>query len=191
MSSTRFRSTDGSTAAVAHAHYVRGAVEAKACSSLGVELIAERGNGRLCLWYMKQWCQQLSMRVCFETLCFSSQRLAEDEDDPNVAPSQTSGEPLVVMDPVGDSQQELQVLLQTKDLRIRDLEAQLRLREQEILELRSHLDKFQSVFPYHIKNNQLRPRKKRAQGISAEPQSHSTIQELSEQSFPVFDKNDR
>jgi cGMP-dependent protein kinase len=71
------------------------------------------------------------------------------------------------------------------------LEAQLRLREQEILELRSHLDKFQSVFPYHIKNNQLRPRKTRAQGISAEPQSHSTIQELSEQNFPAFDKNDR
>lgn len=139
---------------------------------------------------MKQWCQQPSMRVCFETLCFSSQRLAEDEDDPNVAPSRPSGEPLVVMDPAGGSQQELQVLLQTKDLRIHDLEAQLRLREQEILELRSHLDKFQSVFPYHIKNNQLRPRKKRAQGISAEPQSHSTIQELSEQSFPAFEKND-
>jgi cGMP-dependent protein kinase len=140
------------------------------------------------------------MRVCFETLCFSSQRLAEDEEDPNVAtslaavngaPPRLSGEPLVVMDPAGGNLQELQVLLQTKDLRIRDLEAQLRVREQEILELRSHLDKFQSVFPYHIKNNQLRPRKKRAQGISAEPQSHSTIQELSEQSFPTFDKNDR
>lgn len=131
------------------------------------------------------------MRVCFETLCFSSQRLAEDEEDTNVAPSRPSGESLVVMDPAGSSQQELQVLLQTKDYRIRDLEAQLRLREQEILELRSHLDKFQSVFPYHIKKNQLRPRKKRAQGISAEPQSHSTIQELSEQSFPAFDKNDR
>lgn len=145
----------------------------------------------MCLWFMKQWCQQLSMRVCFETLCFSSQRLAEDEDDPNVAPSRPSGEPLVVMDPAGGNQHELQVMLQNKDQRIRELEAQLRLREQEILELRSHLDKFQSVFPYHIKNNQLRPRKKRAQGISAEPQSHSTIQELSEQSFPVFDKNDR
>lgn len=131
------------------------------------------------------------MRVCFETLCFSSQRLAEDEEDPNVAPPQLSGEPLVVMDPSGGSHQELQLLLQTKDRRIHDLEAQLRLREQEILELRSHLDKFQSVFPFHIKNNQLRPRKKRAQGISAEPQSHSTIQELSEQSFPAVDKNDR
>ena len=131
------------------------------------------------------------MRVCFETLCFSSQRLAEDEDAPNVAPPQLSGEPLVVMDPSGGSQQELQLLLQTKDRRIHDLEVQLRLREQEILELRSHLDKFQSVFPFHIKNNQLRPRKKRAQGISAEPQSHSTIQELSEQSFPAVEKNDR
>lgn len=146
--------------------------------------------------FMNQCCQQPSMRVCFETLCFSSQRLAEDEEDTNVATSLpvvngAPGEPLVVMDSAGDSQQELQALLQSKDLRIHDLEAQLRLREQEILELRSHLDKFQSVFPYHIKNNQLRPRKKRAQGISAEPQSHSTIQELSEQSFPAFDKNDR
>ncbi|XP_069699973.1 cGMP-dependent protein kinase, isozyme 2 forms cD4/T1/T3A/T3B isoform X2 [Periplaneta americana] len=145
---------------------------------------------------MKHCCQQPSMRVCFETLCFSSQRLAEDEEvttttaaSSNGAPPRLSGEPVVVM---AGSLTELQALLQSKESRIRDLEAQLRQRDNEILELRSHLDKFQSVFPYHIKNNtQLRPRKKRAQGISAEPQSHSTIQELSEQSFPTFDKNDR
>ncbi|PSN58154.1 hypothetical protein C0J52_01029 [Blattella germanica] len=119
------------------------------------------------------------MRVCFETLCFSSQRLAEDEEE-TAATLQNGGTPAVVMTEAG--------LLQEKESRIRELEAQLRLRDQEILELRSHLDKFQSVFPYHIKNNQLRPRKQRAQGISAEPQS---IQELSQQPFPTFDKNDR
>ena len=118
------------------------------------------------------------MRVCFETLCFSSQRLAEDEEDTTA--TLQNGAPAVVMTEAG--------LLQEKESRIRELEAQLRLREQEILELRSHLDKFQSVFPYHIKNNQLRPRKQRAQGISAEPQS---IQEISQQAFPTFDKNDR
>lgn len=36
-----------------------------------------------------------------------------------------------------------------------------------------------------------RPRKQRAQGISAEPQSLSTIQELSQKKFPTYPKNDR
>jgi len=36
-----------------------------------------------------------------------------------------------------------------------------------------------------------RPRKQRAQGISAEPQSLSTIQELSQKKFTTYLKNDR
>lgn len=101
--------------------------------------------------------------------------------------------------------QELQALVAVKEARIRELENQLRLRDEEIVDLRSHLDMFQSVFPYHMaspthnhNNNHLnsvvvdnglaRPRKQRAQGISAEPQS---IHELSQQKFPTFPKNDR
>ncbi|XP_075210821.1 uncharacterized protein LOC142318160 isoform X2 [Lycorma delicatula] len=93
--------------------------------------------------------------------------------------------------------QKLQTLLREREERISELEAQLRHRDEEILELRSHLDKFQSVFPFSMSpnhnNNHLngiaRPRKQRAQGISAEPQMLSTIQELNK--FPTVPKNDR
>ncbi|XP_046673108.1 cGMP-dependent protein kinase, isozyme 2 forms cD4/T1/T3A/T3B isoform X3 [Homalodisca vitripennis] len=98
--------------------------------------------------------------------------------------------------------QELQTLLSAKEARIRELETQLRQRDEEICDLRSHLDKFQSVFPFHIHNNNhltsvatdnsiARPKKQRAQGISAEPQSLVSIQELSQQKFNTFPKNDR
>ncbi|KAJ8687322.1 hypothetical protein QAD02_023116 [Eretmocerus hayati] len=64
-------------------------------------------------------------------------------------------------------------LLRLKDERILELESQLRQREAEIVELRSHLDKFLSVLPFKSPLSPQRqprqPRKQRAQGISAEP----------------------
>ncbi|XP_039298364.1 cGMP-dependent protein kinase, isozyme 2 forms cD4/T1/T3A/T3B isoform X4 [Nilaparvata lugens] len=98
---------------------------------------------------------------------------------------------------------EVQTALRERDARIAELEAQLRAKEEQIVSLRSHLDMFQSVFPYHQHNNNHlngghvgegaagRPRKQRAQGISAEPQTLSTIQELSQHKFPTYPKNDR
>ncbi|XP_024085064.1 cGMP-dependent protein kinase, isozyme 2 forms cD4/T1/T3A/T3B-like [Cimex lectularius] len=92
------------------------------------------------------------------------------------------------------------------EARILQLEEELKAKESEILELRSQLDKFQSVFPYHISGNNTnnnnntyynakgelsRPRKQRAQGISAEPQDFATIQELANTKFPSYNKNDR
>lgn len=103
--------------------------------------------------------------------------------------------------PVSTPPNDWQILLVEKDKKICELEHKLRVRDEEIIELRSHLDKFQSVFPFHFNakhakglNNNVRPeraRKQRAQGISAEPQSEATIQELSQQTFPVYDKNER
>lgn len=122
--------------------------------------------------------------------------------------------------------QDLKTLLEAKDTLIRNLETLLQARNNEIQELRSHLDMFQSVFPFsnpvsptstlhhahqvaaapvHQQQSQnlvaksltslldgiARPRKQRAQGISAEPQSLSTIQELSQKKFPTYPKNDR
>lgn len=122
--------------------------------------------------------------------------------------------------------QDLKTLLETKDSVIRKLETLIQARDNEIQELRSHLDMFQSVFPFsnpvsptatlslhqhhvtsppiHQQSQNLvaksltslldgiaRPRKQRAQGISAEPQSLSTIQELSQKKFPTYPKNDR
>lgn len=95
---------------------------------------------------------------------------------------------------------ELQALLASKEAKIAELEEKVRLQNEEIVQLRSHLDKFQSVFPYHnpvspthLNNNinLARPRKQRAQGISAEPQSQISIQELSQQTLPSYPKKDR
>ncbi|KAK9505097.1 hypothetical protein O3M35_009238 [Rhynocoris fuscipes] len=89
------------------------------------------------------------------------------------------------------------------EARIKHLESELKKKDEEILELKSHLDKFQSVFPFHMSppsqtnnnnNSEVasnKPRKQRAQGISAEPQDISTIQELAKCKFPVVTKNDR
>ncbi|CAH2043522.1 unnamed protein product, partial [Iphiclides podalirius] len=75
--------------------------------------------------------------------------------------------------------------------RIRELEALLKQRDQEMLELRSQLDKLQSVFPYQQYARGSRgPRKQRAQGISAEPQTSSSLQDLTHQTFPVYDKSE-
>ncbi|CAL4123138.1 unnamed protein product, partial [Meganyctiphanes norvegica] len=95
---------------------------------------------------------------------------------------------------------ELQDLLVKRDEKIRQLEAKLKVREDEIVELKSQLDKFQSIMPFATgvavapgaKGG--RQRKQRAQGISAEPQSLRTIQELaclSQTTFPEVPKSTR
>jgi hypothetical protein len=95
---------------------------------------------------------------------------------------------------------EMQSILQAKESKIRELEEKVKVQNEEIVQLRSHLDKFQSVFPYHNPvspthmNNNInlaRPRKQRAQGISAEPQSLISIQELNQQTLPSYPKKDR
>lgn len=142
----------------------------------------------------------VSMRVCFDSLCFSStqQRLADEEDASQLP---THGAAAVV----GAGQRaisnvtganaitamgtlrELQELLRVKDERIAELEAILCRRDAEIQELRSHLDKFLSVLPFKspLTPTKPRPRKQRAQGISAEP----PLQELAP--LAVVDKSDR
>ncbi|CAG9111448.1 unnamed protein product [Plutella xylostella] len=159
------------------------------------------------------------MRVCFDTLCFgSSQRVAGD-DEPRVLTHNNLSALTVAPTVNGDRRAldetyrdvELSVRMGTPGLgsesegcvasagggeqplldRIRELEGLLRQREQEMLELRSQLDKLQSVFPYQQYVRGARaPRKQRAQGISAEPQTSSSLQDLTHQTFPVYDKND-
>lgn len=134
------------------------------------------------------------MRVCFDSFCFASTRLSEED-----AGQEEQAAVVVEMGSVT----ELQTILEEKDRKIRELESLVESYRREISELRSHLDKFQSVIPYHLhvspsqhlttinNNHQPRARKQRAQGISAEPQSLSTIQELSQKQFPTYPKNDR
>lgn len=134
----------------------------------------------------------VSMRVCFDSLCFSStqQRLADEEDASQLAnttgtttvvrpelsgalPGTTAPATLAPQQTVAamGTLRELQELLRVKDERIADLEEQLRRRDSEIQDLRSHLDKFLSVLPFKspLTPTKPRPRKQRAQGISAEP----------------------
>ncbi|XP_063537145.1 cGMP-dependent protein kinase, isozyme 2 forms cD4/T1/T3A/T3B isoform X2 [Cydia strobilella] len=161
------------------------------------------------------------MRVCFDTLCFgSSQRVAAD-DEPRVVVHTGGGALTVAptvngdrralnetyrdIEPNGimgtpsmnsDSENCVANATVTNDMqplveRIRELEALLKQRDQEMLELRSQLDKLQSVFPYQQYARGSRgPRKQRAQGISAEPQTSSSLQDLAHQTFPVYDKNE-
>lgn len=98
---------------------------------------------------------------------------------------------------------ELQDLLSKKDDLIRHLEAKLKVRDDEIVELRSQLDKFQSVMLFATgggggasagTSGKVRTRKTRATGISAEPQALKTIQELaslSQTTFPEVPKGIR
>lgn len=148
------------------------------------------------------------MRVCFDGFCFSrSSRLVHDGDldEETVTSTGTqsnSQSTVITSEGMGTvhTVDEMQSILQAKESKIRELEEKVKVQNEEIVQLRSHLDKFQSVFPYHNPvspthmNNNInlaRPRKQRAQGISAEPQSLISIQELNQQTLPSYPKKDR
>ncbi|XP_056634130.1 cGMP-dependent protein kinase, isozyme 2 forms cD4/T1/T3A/T3B isoform X4 [Diorhabda sublineata] len=78
-----------------------------------------------------------------------------------------------------------------REQRLQELRQQLQQRENEICDLRSQLDKFQSVIRVQNPTSPkgIRPRKQRA-GISAEPQSEASILDLSKQTFTVHPKNE-
>uniref|UniRef100_A0A673HUV6 cGMP-dependent protein kinase n=1 Tax=Sinocyclocheilus rhinocerous TaxID=307959 RepID=A0A673HUV6_9TELE len=85
---------------------------------------------------------------------------------------------------MSDLEEDFAKILMLKEERIRDLEIRLLEREDEINELKRKLHKCQSVLP----RAQIGPRTHRAQGISAEPQTH---QDLSNQSLGRVAKSDR
>ncbi len=85
---------------------------------------------------------------------------------------------------MSDLEEDFAKILMLKEERIRDLERRLLEREDEIHELKRKLHKCQSVLP----RAQIGPRTHRAQGISAEPQTH---QDLSNQSLGRVAKSDR
>lgn len=151
------------------------------------------------------------MRVCFGTLCFSSRLdTADEEATATTITANNSSQPTNGlnqnsaqitsngMTEITAADEELRNLLQQKEEKIKELESLIKSKDEEIVELRSHLDKFKSVFPLynptspkHLNNNiGLRPRKQRA-GISAEPQSETSLLELSRQTFKTFEKEER
>lgn len=101
------------------------------------------------------------------------------------------------------STQDLQVLLAKRDARIRELEI-------ENMELKGKLDKYQSVFSTSLSPGATAPvglappgadaprmvagggrRTNRALGISAEPQSLKTLTDLTNKTFPEYQKDER
>ena len=88
------------------------------------------------------------------------------------------------------SLQELHALIKEKDGKIKDLQKQLKDRDEQIVILKSQLDKYQSVIPQTFKATVGR-RKHRAQGISAEPQALSSLQDLASTNFRKHSKSER
>jgi len=72
-----------------------------------------------------------------------------------------------------DSKGDLQNIIKARDEEIAQLHQSLAEKDDEIEQLKSQLDKFQSVLPKAL----MRPRKVRAQGISAEPATARSIQD--------------
>lgn len=89
--------------------------------------------------------------------------------------------------------EELKELVNKQEEAINQMNAMLIDKEEEIRQLKSLLDKYQSVFPVMSPHRYSRSarRKERAQGISAEPQSLRTIQEIIQAKFPEYPKSDR
>lgn len=86
----------------------------------------------------------------------------------------------------GSSIVELQAMMAKKDARIKEL-------ERETMNLRSELDKYQSVFKMESPNGQPERKKSRKNerglGISAEPQSLKSLQEMTTKTFPKHKKS--
>lgn len=101
--------------------------------------------------------------------------------------------------PLLSSEEHLLQVIQLKSARIHELEHLMRCKDNEIAELKSHLDKFQSVFPFSSRSRKggatglqgAHGQRQRAQGISAEPQSESSVLELLHVTFPKYEKDER
>ncbi|KAL1263974.1 hypothetical protein QQF64_004329 [Cirrhinus molitorella] len=82
--------------------------------------------------------------------------------------------------------EEFAKMLLIKEERIREMERLLLAKEKEVNELKRKLHKCQSVLPSAIG-----PRTRRAQGISAEPQTFRSFQDLKSEALRKHPKSDR
>lgn len=84
----------------------------------------------------------------------------------------------------------MEKLLRSKDDKIWELQKLVDEKDELIQQLISKLDKFKSILPQTQATLTAGPRKQRAQGISAEPQAMSSLQEMSGQKFCRYEKSD-
>lgn len=94
------------------------------------------------------------------------------------------------------SEEHLLQVIQIKSHRIHELEQMLRTKDNEIAELTSHLDKFQSVFPFSNRGGRktgvhgASGQRQRNIGISAEPQNETSALDM-HVTFPKYEKDER
>lgn len=94
-----------------------------------------------------------------------------------------------------DKERDLIKVIQLKDQRISELQQQVLQKDDEIANLKSHLDKFQSVFSgfrsgaMGRKIGRTNVQRQRV-GISAEPQSESSMHDLLNVTFPKYEKEE-
>ncbi len=89
------------------------------------------------------------------------------------------------------SLQELQKTIRQRDIKILELEKLLHVKDDQIQELRSQLDKYQSILPSSPTVTIGRPRKQRGVGISAEPASALKSIDLSKRTIKHHAKSER
>lgn len=95
-----------------------------------------------------------------------------------------------------DKEKDLIKVIQLKDVRIIELGQMLVQKDDEIANLKSHLDKFQSVFSGFRSGAMGRKMGRNIQqrqrvGISAEPQSESSMHDLLSVTFPKYEKEEQ
>lgn len=95
-----------------------------------------------------------------------------------------------------EKEKDLMKVIQLKDVRINDLNQLIMHKDEEIANLKSHLDKFQSVFS-GIRTGAMGRKigrniqQRQRVGISAEPQSESSIRDLLNVTFPKYEKEEQ
>ncbi|KAM7353736.1 cGMP-dependent protein kinase for isoform 1-T2 [Cochliomyia hominivorax] len=155
--------------------------------------------------------QKFNLATQMQGLCISNQT--------NTAPTTTIMDPTAggvnllssSYVPATPQEERLIQIIHAKDLKIQEMQRALQYKDTEIAELKSHLDKFQSVFPFSrsgattpcggvasgaagatggVRKSGQSFQRQRAQGISAEPQSESSVL-LDNVTFPKYDKDDK
>ncbi|XP_065356662.1 cGMP-dependent protein kinase, isozyme 2 forms cD4/T1/T3A/T3B isoform X1 [Calliphora vicina] len=175
-------------------------------------VIQPTGQQQTAVYHTADYCaqQKYNLAAQMQGLCISNQT--------NTAPmmDHTAGGVNVLNSsyvPVTVQEERLIHIIHAKDLKIQEMQRALQFKDTEIAELKSHLDKFQSVFPFSrsgattpcggvasggggagatggVRKSGQSFQRQRAQGISAEPQSESSVL-LDNVTFPKYDKDDK
>lgn len=196
-----------------------------ASSPTGAPIVLQpTGAGQQAIYPTADYCaqQKYNLAAQMQGLCISNQNNTPPSSaimDPTAGGVNLLSNSYV---PASAQEERLIQIIHAKDLKIQEMQRALQYKDTEIAELKSHLDKFQSVFPFS-RSGATTPcggvasggagasggavggasggsggarksgqsfQRQRAQGISAEPQSESSVL-LANVTFPKYDKDDK